>query len=159
MSVLENFVDNIGKTLDYATTYITGIPPHSWYVLATLFVASGVTFWAVNFIKGHHLKVKAEELSKKFVQLNLAFWGLVTSAAAFIVTNGTNIDALSSFAPFIKQYVPTVMVCATFLYTYGGNGIYRAIATKLQSWATKKSEPITPMTPVTTPNTDDIFSE
>jgi hypothetical protein len=153
-------IDQIGKVLDYTTQYITSIPAHSWYVVGSLIVASGVTFWAVNLIKSHHLRVKAEELSKKFVQLNLAFWGLVTAAAAFIVTNGTNIDALSSFAPFIKQYVPTVMVFATFLYTYGGNGLYKQLAAKLQAWATQKSEPIVspvPATPATT-TADDMFT-
>ena len=139
-------IDQTFTVIRLTLDYINSVPAHSWYVLGSLLIAGLTTFVAVNVIKNHHLKVKAEALGKKFIQANLFLWGLVTSTAAFIVTNGTDINALAQFAPFLKEYVAPVMVVATFIYTYGGNGVYKAITTKINKWLTEK-----PVNPTITP--------
>lgn len=141
-------MDSVFKVIKLTTDYVNSVPANSWYVLGTLITASGITFIVVNIIKNHHLKVKAEQLSKKLVQLNLAFWATLTSTAAFLVTNGADITALSEFAPFLKEYVAPVMVIATYLYTFGGNGVYKWATAKLKEWLDKKPAPeLVPVVP------------
>jgi len=139
-------IDKVFTGIKLVLDYINSVPGHSWYVAGSLVTASGLTFLIVNFIKGHHYKVKAEELGKKFIAANLAFWGVVTTAAAFLVTNGAN---LAAFAPFAKDYIPTVPVVAGAIYRFGGNSAYKAIVAKLHAWTDKKPAPV--VTPVVEP--------
>lgn len=141
-------MDSVFKVIQLTTEYVNSIPAHSWYVLGALIGAGIATFIGVNVVKNRHLKKKAEALSKKFIQLNLAFWAMITSTAAFLVTNGTDINALAAFAPFLKEYVAPVMVISTYIYTFGGNGVYKWATAKLQEWINKgqpKGQTITPV--------------
>jgi hypothetical protein len=151
-------IDKVFTGIQLVLDYINSIPGHSWYVAGSLITASGLTFIIVNLVKNHHYKARAEELGKKFIAANLAFWGVVTTGAAFLVTNGTD---LAAFAPFAKDYIPTVLVVASAIYRFGGNSAYKAITAKLHAWTDKKpvsviEQPVAP--PAAPTDSNSMFS-